>query len=38
MSKEIDLDAIDHVLYGDYNSMYEIKNPTIDIQCRVKMK
>ena len=37
-SREIDLDAIDHVLYGDYNSMYEIKNPTIDIQCRVKMK
>jgi hypothetical protein len=37
-SKEIDLDAIDHVLYGDYNSMYEIKNPTIDIQLRVKLR
>ena len=37
-SKEIDLDAIEHVLYGDYNSMYEIKNPTTDIQCRVKLK
>jgi hypothetical protein len=37
-SKEIDLDAIDHVLYGDYNSMYEIKKPTIDIQLRVKLR
>ena len=37
-SKEIDLDAIEHVLYGDYNSMYEIKNPTTDIQLRVKLK
>lgn len=36
--KEIDLDQVDHVLYGDYNSMYEIKNPTIDIQCRVKIR
>lgn len=37
-SKEIDLEAIEHVLYGDYNSMYEIKYPNTDIQCRVKMK
>jgi hypothetical protein len=36
--KEIDLNAVEHVLYGDYNSMYEIKNPTTDIQCRVKLK
>ena len=36
--EEIDLDQVDYVLYGDYNSMYEIKNPTIDIQCRVKIR
>lgn len=36
--KEIDLDQVDHVLYGDYNSMYEIKNPTTDIQLRVKIR
>jgi hypothetical protein len=36
--EEIDLDQVDHVLYGDYNSMYEIKNPTTDIQCRVKIR
>lgn len=35
---EIDLDAVEHVLYGDYNSMYEIKNPTTDIQLRVKLR
>jgi hypothetical protein len=33
----IDLEQIDHVLYGDYNSMYEIKYPT-DINIRVKMR
>ena len=35
-SEQIDLMAIDKVLYGDYNSMYEIKNATYDIQCRAK--
>lgn len=34
----IDLDAIDRVLYSDYNSMFEILNPTNDIQIRVKLK
>ena len=35
---EIDLDACDRVLFSDYNSMYEIKNPTTNIQikCRVR--
>lgn len=37
-SKEIDLDAVEYVLYGDYNSMYEIKFPNTDIQCRAKFK
>lgn len=36
LSEQIDLMAVDKVLYGDYNSMYEIKNPTFDIQCRTK--
>jgi hypothetical protein len=35
---EIDLDKVDRVLYGDYNSMYEIKNPVTDIQCRIKLR
>ena len=35
---QIDLEQIDHVLYGDYNSMYEIKNPTTDIQIRCKIR
>ena len=34
--EQIDLLAVDKVLYGDYNSMYEIKNPNYDIQCRAK--
>lgn len=37
-SYPIDLDAIDRVLYSDYNSMFEILNPTNDIQIRVKFK
>lgn len=37
-AEEIDLDAVDKVLYCDYNSMYEIKNPTIDICCRIKTR
>jgi len=36
-SYEIDLDAIDRVLYGEYNSMFEILNPN-DISIRVKVK
>lgn len=36
--KQIDLMAVDKVLYGDYNSMYEIKSPTSDIQVRCKLK
>lgn len=37
-SEEIDLLGVDNVLYGDYNSMYEIKFPTADIQVRCKLK
>ena len=36
--EQIDLEQIDHVLYGDYNSMYEIKRPTTDIQIRCKVR
>jgi hypothetical protein len=36
--EQIDLEQIDHVLYGDYNSMYEVKNPTTDIQIRCKIR
>lgn len=35
---QIDLDATDYVLYSDYNAMYEIKNPTVDIQIRPKTR
>lgn len=35
-SFKIDLDAIDHVLYSDYNSMFEIFNQN-DIQIRCKL-
>ena len=38
LTEEIDLDAVDRVLYSDYNSMYEIKQPSIDIQVRVKLR
>lgn len=34
----IDLDAMDRILVSDYNSMFEIYNPTNDIQVRVKLK
>lgn len=37
-SEQIDLMAIDKVLYGDYNSMYEIKNPSFDIQIKCKLR
>lgn len=36
--KRIDLDAVDSVLLGDCNAMYEIKNPSLDIMVRVKQK
>jgi hypothetical protein len=35
---EIDLNAIDHVLYADYDSMFEIKNPLNDIRVRAKIR
>jgi hypothetical protein len=35
---QIDLEQTDHVLYADYNSMYEIKKPTTDIQIRCKIR
>lgn len=35
---EIDLNAIDHVLYNDIESMFEIKNPSKDIQIRAKIR
>ena len=35
---EIDLNEIDHVLYNDVDSMFEIKYPTKDIQVRVKLR
>jgi hypothetical protein len=38
MSEEIDLMTVSKVLYGDYNSMYEIKNPTYDIQVRCQVR
>ena len=37
-SERIDLDAIDSVLLGDSNAMYEVRNPNIDIQVRIKSK
>ena len=37
-SEQIDLMAIDKVLYGDYNSMFEIKFPTSDIQVKCKLR
>lgn len=36
-SFNIDLDAIDHVLYSDYNSMFEVLNYDNDIQVKVKL-
>ena len=37
-SERIDLDSIDSVLLGDSNAMYEVRNPNIDIQVRIKSK
>ena len=34
---KIDLSATDGVLYSDYNSMFEILNPNVDIKCKVKL-
>jgi len=36
-SFKIDLDSIDHVLLSDYNSCFEIYNPSSDIQVRTKL-
>ena len=36
LTEQIDLNAVDKVLLSDYNSMFEIRNPNVDIQCRVK--
>ena len=36
-SKQIDLMAVNKVLFSDFNSMYEIKNSKYDIQCRTKI-
>ena len=38
LSEEIDLDAVDRVLYSDFNSMYEIKQPSVDIQLKIKTR
>lgn len=37
-AEEIDLDAIDRVLYSDYNSMFEISNKSSDIQLKIKTR
>lgn len=37
-AEEIDLDAIDRVLYSDYNSMFEVLNKNSDIQIKVKTR
>lgn len=37
LSAEIDLLAIDKVLYSDFNSMYEIKNPSGDVQVQCRL-
>lgn len=37
-SEQIDLDAIDRVLLSDYNSMFEIRQPSVDIQVSIKTR
>jgi hypothetical protein len=37
LSEQIDLMAIDKVLYGDYNSLFQIRNPNYDIQVKCKL-
>lgn len=36
--EEIDLNATEHVLYNDFNSMYEVYNPADNIQVRCKTR
>lgn len=36
--EQVDLMAVDKVLYSDYNSMYEIRNLTSDVQVKVKTR
>ena len=36
--QRIDIDATDSLLLGDYNAMYEIKYPDVDIKVRAKQK
>ena len=36
--EEIDLDECDRVLSSDYNSMYEVLNPTTDIWIKCKTR
>jgi hypothetical protein len=38
MSEQIDLNAIDHVLLSDYNSMFEIRQQSIDVQVQIKTR
>ena len=37
-SFRINLDNVDHLLYSDYDSMYEILKPDVDIQVSVKLR
>lgn len=37
-ASQIDLNAVDSVLYSDYDSMYEIKNIDTDVKVRVKLR
>jgi len=37
-AERIDLDSCDHVLYNEHDSLYEVLNPTSDIQIRVKLR
>ena len=37
-SFRINLDNVDHLLYSDYDSMYEILKPDVDIQVKCKLK
>lgn len=36
-ARQINITETDHVLYGDYNAMYEVKYSS-DVHCRVKQK
>lgn len=37
-SFRINLEEIDHLLYNDYDSMFEILNPDVDIKVKCKLK